>query len=212
MGVYFLLCNLGQSVLGLRTDNTCHHLRQAWAVAAETGGCTFCPLLVDTVFNFLRLAARSSIAFCWRCRVLIISFMADSREEGLVEVLVSCDEATLGRGPQDFSSSSAQRIASSLVSGKETSGCGLINFLISFRRRGLLTFSAKWPRRAASWPLDLVTLFFSILACSSLSAWENAQRFRLPSVGGHKRLLRAGEQNASQQKTLEGGRRSYPNS
>ena len=86
-------------------------------------------------------------------------------------------------------------------------------FLKFLSKEGIsLTFSAKWSRRAASWPLDLVTLFFSILACSSLSAWENAQRFRLPSVGGHKRLLRAGEQNASQQKTLEGGRRSYPNS
>ena len=87
------------------------------------------------MFNVLRLAARSSIAFCWPCRVLIISFMADSREEGLVEVLVSCDEATLGRGPQDFSSSSAQRIASSLVSRKKTSGCVLINFLSSVQRR-----------------------------------------------------------------------------
>ena len=33
--------------------------------------------------------------------------MADWREEGLVEVLVSCDEVTLGRGQQDFSSSLA---------------------------------------------------------------------------------------------------------
>ena len=38
--------------------------------------------------------------------------MADSRKEGLVEVLVLCDEACLGHSQQDFSSSSAQQIAS----------------------------------------------------------------------------------------------------
>ena len=47
--------------------------------------------------------------------------MADYRQEGLVEVLVLSNEATLECSQQDFSSSSAQQIAFSLVSRRETS-------------------------------------------------------------------------------------------
>ena len=67
--------------------------------------------------------------------------MADSREEGLVEVLVLCNEATLGCSQKDFSSSSVQQIAFSLVSRRETSGCIVLNFLNSFHRRGSNIFS-----------------------------------------------------------------------
>ena len=35
-----MLCNSGQSVLVLHTDNTCRHLRQVEASAAETGART----------------------------------------------------------------------------------------------------------------------------------------------------------------------------
>ena len=76
-------------------------------------------------------------------------------------------EIYLGRRPS---------VAPHLMSRKQTSGCVLTNFLSSFRRRGSITFLAKWYRTTASWPLDWVTHFFSVVAYSSLSAWENARR------------------------------------
>ena len=95
-------------------------------ILSSVSGC--CSQLLDVhclIFNNLLLTLQG-----------FNHLMADYRQEGLVEVLVLSNEATLECSRQDFSSSSAQQIAFSLVSRRETSWCILLNFLNSFHRRG----------------------------------------------------------------------------
>jgi len=113
------------------------------------------------------LEVRSSIGFCWPCRVFIIFVIVKAREgaNGCSEEVVSWDDTTWGRGTEMFSSSLAQWMVSSHALRKEMLGWVCTNFLNSFLSRESWTFSTKCSLGAWS-SLLLLDCYFWILAYS----------------------------------------------
>lgn len=134
------------------------------------GGCSqvggLCLSLSCQRFILLILVARSLIAFCWPCRVSMISAIIKAREgdDCCSEEAISWDDTTQERGAEIFSSSSAQQMASFHTSRKEMLGWLHINFRNSFLSNESWTFYKKWSLSALSLS-HILSCFFRILAC-----------------------------------------------